>query len=204
MEALKYAKALYETFVPGTLAWLDPSNNKAFLAGEISWTQNGISIYYTAKNSQDPAVKKLADDIHHAAMPVGPFGKPSERLLMINCMVFKHTKYPNAAKEYLRFMMEREQHDPWLNACIGYWGHPLQAYDNSAIWTVDPKHEPYKHVVADALWDGYKGSLGESSAAVLADYVMVNMVASVCAGKATPEEAAKEAERRARRYYRTA
>ena len=26
----------------------------------------------------------------------------------MNAMVFKHTKYPNAAKEYLRFMMEAD------------------------------------------------------------------------------------------------
>jgi multiple sugar transport system substrate-binding protein len=30
------------------------------------------------------------------------------------------------------------------------------------------------------------------------------MVAAVCAGQATPEAAAKEAERRCRRYYRSA
>ena len=29
--ALEYAKELYATFVPGTLSWLDPNNNKAFL-----------------------------------------------------------------------------------------------------------------------------------------------------------------------------
>ena len=52
--ALKYAKELYETFIPGTLSWLDPSNNKAFLAGEIGLTQNGISLYYATKNSEDP------------------------------------------------------------------------------------------------------------------------------------------------------
>ena len=52
--ALEYAKQLYETFTPGTLSWLDPSNNKAFLAGEIGLTMNGISIYYAAKTSADP------------------------------------------------------------------------------------------------------------------------------------------------------
>ena len=62
VEALKYAKALYDTFVPGTLSWLDPSNNKAYLAGEVSGTQNGISIYYAAKNSDDPAVREIAED----------------------------------------------------------------------------------------------------------------------------------------------
>ena len=48
-KALNYAKQLYENMIPGTAAWNDAFNNKAFLAGEISWTNNGISIYAAAK-----------------------------------------------------------------------------------------------------------------------------------------------------------
>jgi multiple sugar transport system substrate-binding protein len=203
IEALKYGKALAETFVAGAASWLDPANNKAFLAGEVSGTGNGISIYYAAKNSQDAAVKAMAEDIYHASMPIGPVGRPTERALIVNSMVFQHTKYPNAAKEYLRFMMEREQYEPWLTASIGYWNHPLKAYDGAAIWSADPKHEPYKHVLADSVWDSYKGDLGEASAAVLADFVIVQMVAAVATGQASPEDAAKEAERRAKRYYKS-
>lgn len=203
IEALKYGKELYATFIPGTLSWLDASNNKAYLDGQVSWTQNGISVYYAAKNSEDAAIKAIAEDTYHARMPIGPVGRPTERCLMVNSMVFNFTPYPNAAKRYLQFMMEHEQYDAWLQASIGYWGHPLKAYENSAIWSVDPKHEAYKSVIADSQWDGYKGSVGEASAAVLSDFVMVQMVASVCADQATPEEAAAEAERRARRYYRS-
>ena len=72
--ALEYAKELYETFIPGTLSWLDPNNNKAFLDGQISVTDNGISIYYAAQDSQDPKLKEMADDIKHAEYPVGPVG----------------------------------------------------------------------------------------------------------------------------------
>ncbi|NJM92375.1 MAG: extracellular solute-binding protein [Rhodospirillaceae bacterium] len=203
IEGLNYAKALYETFIPGTLSWLDPSNNKAFLAGEVGLTQNGISIYYAAKNSDDPAVKAMAEDIYHARMPIGPVGKSTERALVLNQMVFAYSKYPNAAKEFLRFTMEKEQYDPYLNACIGYWNHPLQAYDASAVWSADPKHEPFKSVLKDASWDSYKGTIRAESAAVLADFVIVQMVASVCSGQATPEEAAAEAEQRTKRYYKT-
>ncbi len=202
IEALRYGKALYDTFIPGTLAWLDPANNKAYLDGQVSWTQNGISIYYAAKNSDDARIQQIAEDTFHARMPIGPVGHSTERCLMVNSMVFNFTSYPNAAKRYLQFMMEHEQYDQWLQASIGYWGHPLKAYENSDIWTVDPKHDAFKSVIADSLWDGYKGSVGEASAAVLSEFVMVQMVASVCAGQATPEEAAAEAERRARRYYR--
>ena len=45
---------------------------------------------------------------------------------VLNAMVFKHTKFPNAAKDYLRFMMEAPQYDPWLTACLGYWSAAAQ------------------------------------------------------------------------------
>jgi len=48
-EALEAAKEFHDTMIPGVGSWLDPHNNKAFLAGEISVTGNGISIYYAAK-----------------------------------------------------------------------------------------------------------------------------------------------------------
>ena len=69
LKALEYAKELYPTFVPGTLSWLDPNNNKAFLDGQLSVTNNGISIYYAAKNSTDPKLKEMAADIKHANYP---------------------------------------------------------------------------------------------------------------------------------------
>ena len=33
IKALEYGKELYANFIPGTLSWLDPNNNKAFLDG---------------------------------------------------------------------------------------------------------------------------------------------------------------------------
>lgn len=203
IEALEYAKELFQTFIPGTMAWLDPSNNKAFLAGEVGLTTNGISIYYAAKTSQDPALKAMAEDIHHANYPVGPVGFPTEGATVINAMVMGYTKYPNAAKEYLRFMMEEEQYGPWLEASIGYWGHPLAAYDNAPIWTSDPKIAAYKNVMRKALPQSYKGRPSEAAAAAKADFVTLNMFQNVCAGQQTPKEAAAEAERRAKRYFKT-
>ena len=114
LKALEYGKELYATFIPGTLSWLDPNNNKAFLDGQICVTNNGISIYYAAKNSTDPKVKEMAADIQHASFPVGPVGVPTESHLFFNQMIMKYTKYPQAAKEFLRFMMEQEQFEPWL------------------------------------------------------------------------------------------
>jgi len=200
--ALEYAKQMYDTFIPGTLSWQDPSNNKAFLDGQISLTANGISIYYVAKGSTDPTLKAIAEDMDHAAFPVGPVGKPSESCTMVSAMLFKYCKFPNAAKDYIRFMMEKEQLDPFLEAALGYWGHPLKYYEKNKVWTSDPKATPYREVISRALWLGYSGSLGYASASALADYIVVNMFASACTGQKSPKEAAAEAQKRAERYYK--
>jgi multiple sugar transport system substrate-binding protein len=202
IRALEYARELYGTFVPGTLSWLDPSNNKAFLDGQISVTNNGISIYYAAKNSKDPKISAMVADINHAEYPVGPAGVGTAFHLFLNQMIFKHTKYPKAAKEFIRFMMEEEQYGPWMQASIGYVAHPLAAYAKNPIWTVDPKHTPYRDVVKNMRPAGYQGRLGYASAGALADFIMVDMVAEAASGSKTPKEAAERAQKRAERYYK--
>ena len=202
IKALEYAKEMYATFIPGTLSWLDPNNNKAFLDSQISVTNNGISIYYAAKNSADPKVHELAADIQHASFPIGPVGVPTESHLFFNQMIMKYTKYPNAAKEFLRFMMEFEQFDAWLTGAGGYIAQPLAAYEKSSIWTVDAKNTPYRDGVKNLRPAGYAGRLGYASAGAGADFIVCNMVAEAASGAKTPKEAAERAQKRAERYYK--
>jgi multiple sugar transport system substrate-binding protein len=202
IKALEYGKEMYANFIPGTLSWLDPNNNKAFLDGQISVTNNGISIYYAAKNSADPKIKEMAADIQHSPYPVGPVGVPTESHLFFNQMIMKYTKYPNAAKEFLRFMMEKEQFDPWQTAAGGYIAPPLDAYAKSPIWTDDPKNTPYRDAVKNLRPAGYAGKLGYASAGAAADFIVVNMVAAAASGSMSPKEAAERAQKRAERYYK--
>jgi len=202
LKALEYGKELYATFIPGTLSWLDPNNNKAFLDGQISVTNNGISVYYAAKNSADPKVKEMAADIQHSSFPVGPVGTPTESHLFFNQMVMKYTKYPQAAKEFLRFMMEKEQFEAWLTGAGGYISPPLAEYAKAPIWTSDPKHTPYRDALKNLRPTGYAGRLGYASAGAAADFVVVNMVAEAVSGSKTPKEAMERAQKRAERYYK--
>lgn len=203
VQALEYAKELYPTFIPGTLSWLDPSNNKAYLAGDIGITPNGISIYYVAKNSEDPKLRAIAEDTYHAQLPIGPVGRPTDTSTVVSASIFKYSKYPNAAKKYLQFMFEAPQYGAWQTACIGYWAPSLAAYNELPFWTEDPKVTPYRDITKRMLWFGYKGDLGYASSATLAEYIVVQMFANVCSGTLTPKEAAAEAARRAKRYYKS-
>jgi multiple sugar transport system substrate-binding protein len=199
--ALEYAKQLYATFIPGVLSWNDSNNNKAFLAGDISLTLNGISIWTVAKTSPDPKLQEMAKDIYHAAAPVGPVGKPTEQQNVLVAYGYKHSKYPKAVKEYIRFMWDKENYDAWEVASNGYVSPPLPAYNNNPIWTSDPKITPFRDCLKRCLDNGYAGDLGYASAGVMGDFVVVDMFAEAASGAQTPKDAASRAAERAKRYY---
>ncbi len=201
--ALKYATELQKTMISGTLSWNDSGNNKAYLAGEVGLTFNGVSIYYVAKTSSDAKLNAIAADTQHQILPRGLAPRSPMSATPLNAMVFKHTKYPNAAKEYLRFMMEADQYGPWLANCLGFWSNSLKAYSRMKFWSDDPKLAPYASGMDTAYYDGFKGPVTPASSAVTANYTVVDMFAAVVTGNATPEAAAKRAAQQAARYYKT-
>ncbi len=199
-KALNYAKALYANMIPGTAAWNDASNNKAFLAGEINWTDNGISIYVAAK--KDPTKTEIAKDMDHAVWPIGPVGKPTELHLMYPILAMTHTKYPQACKALMAFMLEADQFNKWLEAAQGYLTHCLNAYDKNPIWTSDPKNTIFGEAGKRTLTAGGLGSVGEKAASAIADFVVLDMFASFCTGREDAKGAIKIAERQLQRIYR--
>ena len=199
-KALNYAKQLYGNMIPGTAAWNDASNNKAFLAGEINWTDNGISIYVAAK--KDPTKAEIAMDMDHAVWPVGPVGKPTELHLMYPILAMTHTKYPQACKALMAFMLEADQFNQWLEAAQGYLTHTLNAYDKNPVWISDPKNTIFGEAGKRTLTAGGLGSVGEKAASAIADFVVLDMFASFCTGREDAKGAIKIAERQLQRIYR--
>ena len=199
-KALNFAKAMYENYVPGTASWNDAFNNKAFLGGEIHWTNNGISIYVAAQN--DPTKKQIAEDMDHALWPVGPIGKPTEFQLMFPLMAMTYTKYPQASKALMAYMLEADQFNKWLTASKGYLTQCLNAYEANPVWTTDPKATPFRDVAKRTLTVGGLGSVGEKAASAIADFVVLDMFATACTGREDAKGAIKIADRQLRRIYR--
>ncbi len=199
-KALEFAKQLYENMIPGVASWNDASNNKAFLAGEIHWTNNGISIYTAAR--RDSTKTEIADDMDHAYLPVGPVGKPTELHEPFPLFAMSHTKYPQACKALMAFMHEASQFDSWLEAAGGFLSPALAAYDANPVWASDPKRTPYRDLAKRSLTIGGLGSVGEKAASAFADFVLVDMFASYCTGHEEAKSAIKIAERQLQRIYR--
>src|SRR5690242_890264 len=153
--ALNYVKELFPNFIAGTPSWNDVSNNRAYSSQEIALTANGVSLYFSLKN--DPATAAIAEDSEHQLLPKGLAPRSPMSGLTLNAMVFKHSPYPNAAKAFLQFMLEKDQYEPWLNANSGYWSQPLAAYADSAVWSSDPKVAIFKDTMQSTYYDGYKG-----------------------------------------------
>jgi multiple sugar transport system substrate-binding protein len=197
-KALEFVKQLYATFIPGTASWNDSNNNRAFIAGDLHLTSNGISIYVTAKTEK----KDFVDDIEHAYMPIGPVGRPTELHLAFPILTFNFTKFPNACKAFIAFMLEAENFNPWVQAAQGYLSHFLLAYDNNPVWTADRRNTPYRDVAKRTLTPAGVGSLGEKAAAAIADFIVVDMFANYATGRETLQGAIAVAERQVKRIYR--
>ncbi|MCW5634694.1 MAG: extracellular solute-binding protein [Rubrivivax sp.] len=205
VKALEYVKEMSDHFVSGTASWNDAFNNKAFLTGEVSLTNNGVSIYAAAKAGAakgDAKMKEIMDDMNHALWPVGPVGKPTEFHIAYPLMLMRYSKVPNAGKAFMAFMLEAENYNQWLEDSVAYLTHPLNAYDANKVWTSDPKLSLVRDVAKRTLTAGGLGSVGEKAASALADFVVLDMFASVATGRASVKEAIAVAERQARRIYR--
>ena len=197
--AVEYAKALYATFIPGTESWLDINNNRAFLAGQVSLTANGVSLYYAAIN--DPAMKEIADDIRTTNLPIGPVGKSVELHQTTSISIFQHTKYPEAAMAYLAWMYDAERMNAWITGASAYCCGAAKDFATNPVWTSNPIHAPYAKASESLRPNGYAGPLGYASAGSMADYVLVDMFAQAVSGQASTDDAIATAVKRANRYY---
>jgi len=157
----------------------------------------------TVQVSGEVPLKAIAADMDHANMPIGPVGKPTEQQNILNTYAYAYSKYPNAVREYLRFMWDKDQVDYWEAQSNGYVAPPLPAWNDNPVWTADPKVTPFRDVLKYALDDGYSGALGNASAAVMGDFVVVDMFAEACTGNKSAKDAAHDAAERVKRYYNT-
>ena len=179
----------------GGLAWDDSSNNRAYLAGTISATVNGASIYFVAKR-QFPDIAKATG---HAQMPKGPGG----RFYNIGGQgraVMKYSKNQQVAKEFLRWFMDRPQYDKWMAANDGYTVGPTPYWEKHPLWERDPKLIPFKEAPSSAAGRAIPVRPSRKASEALVKYILVDMYAQAIKGM-KPEDAVKWAEGELKKTY---
>ncbi|MFB3916641.1 MAG: ABC transporter substrate-binding protein [Terriglobales bacterium] len=203
LEALKSFKALWDDAMdPAGAGWDDSANNRAFLAGSISATNNAPSIYLTASNQVllDQKGQPLVNDIMHVANPAGPAGiyhyHYSQQLA-----IPKYSKNVDVAKEFLRWLMDEKQYAQYLRRAQAYQASPLKHYLKDAMWDMYPALKPYRDHLLEAKNVGWKGPADASAARVVQNYVIIDMLANVATGKMTPQDSMTWAERELKTMY---
>jgi multiple sugar transport system substrate-binding protein len=171
------------------------ANNRAFLGGEISATQNATSIYYNATG-------EVLEGMDHFRYPAGPAGWI--QFCEMNALtLFAHSENADAGKALLKWLMEEEQLSPLVQIGITFYTPLLRAYDDkpNMPWNVDPKLKVAYKLAEGLHLSGYPLQPSAESAKVYQNRTIVNMFARVITGEATIDEAVATAEDEIKAVY---
>jgi ABC-type glycerol-3-phosphate transport system substrate-binding protein len=186
VESVKFAVALWkETMDEGGLAWDDTSNNRAFLSGSVSATNNGASIYLEAKKKPDTYLTDqgtpMKDDILHASIPSGAGGVFSLPGPFTN-LVMKYSKNQDAAKKFIRWVSSKDIFNQWFVSQQGYTCGPTKMWEDHPVWNIDPIMAPFKKIPVTGRLLGYAGPPNQKAAEVQTKYIIVDMYAKAIQG----------------------
>src|SRR5213594_2379658 len=178
---IEWYKELYRgAMEPEVLSWDDASNNRCILAGKCSWIHNPISPYNLALAKKMPIV----DEINHHNSPGGPAGIHSAPPIL-GLSIWKFSKNVQLAKDFLKFLFQKENYDAWIVASNAFNHPPLKNLADHPIWARNPK---FAMLPKEAEYAHERGWPAKPSAAiqlVQVNYVLPDMVAKAVNGMPT-------------------
>jgi len=196
-KAIDFARKFFkDTMFDDVLGWTDVSNNKAWLAEQISCTNNAESILFVAKRDF-PEIGKVTDQ---ALNPAGPKGR-FHLMQAISHSIFNFSPAKEEARQFLRWLMDQKQLAGWYEVAVTYYQPLLHGYDNAPMWQVEPRNIPFRDSLTNAHVHGWPAPPNRQLAESVAKYVVVDMFAKACAGTST-KDVIKNAEAQLKEIYR--
>jgi multiple sugar transport system substrate-binding protein len=187
VEAVKFMQAFWKDACdPGGLAWDDTNNNRAFLAGDISCTLNGASIYIAAKRGQDKIKddkgEPMVRDIDHGPIPAGPAGATAYHVAFAHA-VMKYGKNQKLSKDFLKWLHGREQFAKWFEVAEGFSVGSTKHWEQHPLWSrIDDPMKIYRQAAASSRVFGYAGPPSAKATEVYSKYIIVDMFAKAVQG----------------------
>jgi multiple sugar transport system substrate-binding protein len=126
---------------PSALNWGDPDNNNAFHSKEVVMTPNDtISIAVAVMDDE----KLYYDELMTAPFPLDNAGKQIPALLGVElAFVPKKSKNVDAAKDFLRYLMQPANLNGYLKQARGRWLPVMPSMVHSDPYWLDPK-DPHR------------------------------------------------------------
>jgi multiple sugar transport system substrate-binding protein len=202
--ALEFARALYrETETDEVFTWDPASNNRAMLAGRISFAQNAISITRTAEKEKPEIARKIG------LTPAlrGPVRRIAAEHLMNCYVVWKFAENPEGAKQFLVDLVDDFGSVFRESEFYNFPCYPTTVPDLVGELSRDPKAEPHgKYAVLASVLDwttnvGYPGYANAATDEVFSTFVIPTMFARVARGETTAEAAASAAQKEIERIF---
>jgi len=192
LEALKFAKALYEdTMTDEVFSWDASSNNRLMLAGRGSLTLNAISITRTGEAMKSP----IAEKIHLMKPARGPSARLGVIHLMNAYVVWNFAENIDGAKKFLVDLVGESRNAFLASEFYNFPTFPQLVPDLDALIANDPKATPADKygIFADAAkWTvnvGYPGFANAAIDEIFNEWLIPRMFADVAAGRSTPQDA---------------
>jgi multiple sugar transport system substrate-binding protein len=205
VESVKFMQAFWKDACDeGGLAWDDTNNNRAFLAGEISATLNGASIYIAAKRGQDKIKDERGEpmvrDIQHARLPAGPAGTSSYHAAFAHG-IMKYGKNQKLAKDFLKWLHGKEQFGKWFQVAEGFSIGSTKFWEQHPLWsTIDEPMKGFRTAADNSRVLGHAGPPSAKATEVYSKYIVVDMYAKGVQGMKA-EDAVKWAEGELKKIY---
>jgi multiple sugar transport system substrate-binding protein len=180
-QVIEWYKELYKDAMESeVLSWDDASNNRFILSGKGSWIHNPVSPYAAAVSKKMP----IADDLNHHNSPAGPAGTHSAP--PINSMsIWKFSKNIDLAKDFIKFLFQKPNYDPWIVASQGFNHPPLRNLADHPIWSRNPKFAMLPKEAEFAHERGWPAKPNAAVQLVQVNYVLPDMVAKAINGMPT-------------------
>jgi len=184
---------------PGVNGWTDPSNNEAWLSGQIGYTQNAGTLY--AQSVQQG--KALEQDSVFLQQPAGPSGTRLMGQDGSEFWIFKGSKNVEASKDFIRYMLDPTAQKATWDYTPGYvmpayasgWNDPIVQGNR-----IDKQVQPSALAKPAFLVPSYPGPATAAAAAVNSANVYTKMIARVFQGM-KPEDSMKQAAQDAVQIY---
>lgn len=184
--ALEYMRDLYNDAMDETVVeWDDGTNNRAFLAGDVSCTNNASSIYWAGTNQGITFGEgvNFGDVTNHAPYPLGPAGR--EQILQIHSFgILNSSQNIEKAKELLSFINSDRV---WVatGPTSTAFNLPLlkTITDDPAMpWNFNPKLQAFKGLAANGHTFGFPSKASALTAEIANNFVITDMFARVAVG----------------------
>lgn len=190
LEALKYAKALFDDCMSDEIfTWDASSNNRQMLAGKGSLTLNAISVTRTGENEKIA----VADRIHLLPPAKGPASSMGTMHLMNAYVIWKFSTNITGAERFLVDLTAETRSAFIASRFYNFPTFPQLVPDMPQLLASDPNATPtdkYKIMHNAAQWTvnvGYPGYANAASDEIFSTWLMPKMFADVANGKLSPE-----------------